>query len=155
VPVVISNGLGTPHDAWPAINDRTESYRVVTWDHRGLGGSERPTDESRITVADHTDDFTAVMDFYGVDRAVVIGWSVGVNIAFEAAVRDQRRIAGVLAVAGVPGGTFEALLHPLPRMLRPRAGKVGSHLMRYLGPVLNRLGNGLPVHPMVGSTRAA
>ncbi len=144
IPVAISNGLGTPHDAWPAINERTENYRVFTWDHRGLGGSARPADESRITVADHTDDFLAVMDFYGVDRAVVIGWSVGVNIAFEAALRDQRRIAGVLAVAGVPGATFEALLHPLPRVLRPRAGRVGSHLMRYLGPVLNRLGDGLP-----------
>ena len=100
--MVISNGLGTPHDAWPDINRRTETYRVVTWDHRGLGGSDRPSDESRITIADHTDDLFAVMDAYGIDRAVVISWSAGVNIAFEAALRDQRRIAGVLAVGGVP-----------------------------------------------------
>jgi 3-oxoadipate enol-lactonase len=144
VPVLICNGLGTPPDAWPAITGRTDTYRVFTWDQRGLGGSERPADESRITIADHTDDCLAVMDFYGVERAVVIGWSVGVNIAFEAAVREPKRVAGILAVAGVPGGTFEALLHPLPRRLRPRAGKVGAHLMRYLGPVLNRLGDGLP-----------
>ena len=143
VPVVISNGLGTPHDAWPTINRRGDIYRVVTWDHRGLGGSDRPSDESRITISDHTDDLFAVMDSYGIDRAVVIGWSAGVNIAFEAAVRDQRRVAGVLAIGGVPGGTFEALLHPLPRFLRTRAGRLGSHLMRYLGPVLNRLGDGL------------
>ena len=94
-------------------------------DHRGLGGSERPSDESRINISDHTDDFFAVMDSYGVDRAVVIGWSAGVNIAFEAAVRQPPRIAGVLAVAGVPGGTFDALLHPLPGFLRPRAGAGG------------------------------
>ena len=62
IPVVISNGLGTPHDAWPSINRQTEIYRVVTWDHRGLGGSDRPTDESRIAIADHTDDLLAVMD---------------------------------------------------------------------------------------------
>lgn len=147
IPVLISNGLGTPHEAWPEINRRTERYRVMTWDHRGLAGSGRPADESRITVGDHTDDFFAVMDSYGVDRAVVIGWSVGVNVAFEAALREPGRIAGVLAVAGVPGGTFEALLHPLPRFLRPRAGRVGSHLMRYLGPVLNRLGDVLPGTP--------
>jgi pimeloyl-ACP methyl ester carboxylesterase len=122
----------------------------MTWDHRGLAGSERPADESRITVGDHTDDFFAVMDAYEVERAVVIGWSVGVNVAFEAALREPGRIAGVLAVAGVPGGTFEALLHPLPRFLRPRAGRVGSHLMRYLGPVLNRLGDGLPGTPEHG-----
>lgn len=148
--MLISNGLGTPHDAWPAINRRADRYHVMTWDHRGLGGSARPADESRISVSDHTDDLFAVMDFYGVERAVVIGWSVGVNVAFEAALREPRRIAGVLAVAGVPGGTFEALLHPLPRFLRPRAGRVGSHLMRYLGPVLNRLGDGLPGSPEHG-----
>jgi pimeloyl-ACP methyl ester carboxylesterase len=150
VPVLISNGLGTPHHAWPDINRRTDTYRVMTWDHRGLGGSERPSDESRISISDHTDDLFAVMDSYGVDRAVVIGWSAGVNVAFEAAVRQPQRIAGVLAVGGVPGGTFEALLHPLPGFLRPRAGRVGSHLMRYLGPVLNGLGDGLPGSPEHG-----
>jgi pimeloyl-ACP methyl ester carboxylesterase len=90
--VLISNGLGPPHDAWPTINRQTETFRVVTWDHRGLGGSDRPSDESRITISDHTDDLFAAMDSYGIDRALVIGWSAGVNIAFEAAKRDQRRI---------------------------------------------------------------
>lgn len=147
---MISNGLGTPHHAWPAINRRTDRYRVMTWDHRGLGGSDRPADESRITIVDHTDDFFATLDYYGVDRAVVVGWSAGVNVAFEAVLRAPQRIAGVLAVAGVPGGSFQALLHPLPRFLRPRAGQVGAHLMRYLGPVLNRLGDGLPGTPERG-----
>ena len=96
----------------------------MTWDHRRLGGSQRPSDESRISISDHTDDLFAVMDSYGVDRAVVIGWSAGVNVAFEAAVRQPPRVAGVLAVGGVPGGSFEALLHPLPGFLRPRAGRV-------------------------------
>ena len=69
--MLISNGLGTPHHAWPDINRRADTYRVMTWDHRGLGGSERPSDESRINISDHTDDLFAVMDSYGVDRAVV------------------------------------------------------------------------------------
>jgi hypothetical protein len=29
--------LTTPHDAWPDVNRRTDTYRVMTWDHRGLG----------------------------------------------------------------------------------------------------------------------
>jgi pimeloyl-ACP methyl ester carboxylesterase len=57
--VVISNGLGTPHDAWPDINRRTDTNPVVTSDHRGLGGSDRPSDECRITISDHTDDLFA------------------------------------------------------------------------------------------------
>ncbi|UQX10377.1 alpha/beta fold hydrolase [Candidatus Mycobacterium methanotrophicum] len=72
--MLISNGLGTPHDAWPAINRSTDTYWVMTWDHRGLGGSERPSDESRINISDHTDDLFAVMDSYGIERSVVIGF---------------------------------------------------------------------------------
>ena len=53
VPVVLSNGLGAPVEAWPAVIDQVDTYRVVSWDHRGLGGSQRPGDEARITVADH------------------------------------------------------------------------------------------------------
>ena len=110
---------------------------------------------SRISISDHTDDLFAVMDSYGVDRSVVIGWSAGVNVAFEAAVRQPQRIAGVLAVGGVPGGTFEALLHPLPGFLRPRAGRVGSHLMRYLGRCSTDWATDCPVRPSMDSTHEA
>ena len=124
-PVLISNGLGTPHVAWPDINRRADTYRVMTWDHRGLGGSERPSDESRISISDHTDDLFAVMDSYGVERAVVIGWSAGVNVAFEAAVRQPQRIAGVLAVGGVPGGYLRSLASSPPGLSAP-AGRAGG-----------------------------
>jgi 3-oxoadipate enol-lactonase len=147
VPIVLSNGLGTPVEAWPAIIGETGSYRIVSWDHRGLGGSERPADQTHVTVEDHADDLLAVMDAYEMDRAIVIGWSVGVNVAFEVARREPRRVAGVLAVAGVPGGSFSALFHPLPRALRPRAGRIGAHLLRFVGPVISRLVDGLPASP--------
>lgn len=147
VPVVISNGLGTPVEAWSSIARQTDRYRVVTWDYRGLGRSHRPADERRITVEDHADDLTAVMDAYDMPRAVVVGWSVGVNVAFEVARREPDRVAGVLAVAGIPGDSFSALFHPLPGALRPRAGRIGARMLRAIGPVLSRLADGLPAAP--------
>ena len=147
VPVVLSNGLGAPVEAWPDVVDQVDAYRVVSWDHRGLGGSERPSDEARVTVADHVDDLTAVMDAFGIDTAIIIGWSLGVNVAFDFAQRHPHRVAGVLAVAGVPGGTFSALFHPLPRALRPGAGRIGAHLLRYVGPVLSKVSDGMPGSP--------
>src|SRR5687768_1399392 len=64
-PIVLCNGLGTPVTAWPRIIGDRASYRVVSWDHRGLGESERPADETRITVDDHADDLLATMDAFG------------------------------------------------------------------------------------------
>lgn len=147
VPVVISNGLGAPIEAWPEVVDQVHAYRVVSWDHRGLGGSERPDDDARITVADHADDLAAVMDAFGVEAAIIIGWSLGVNVAFDFAQRHPERVAGVLAVAGVPGGSFSALFHPLPRALRPGAGRISAHLLRYVGPVLAKVIDGVPGSP--------
>ena len=147
VPVVLSNGLGAPVEAWPEVIDQVDTYRVVSWDHRGLGGSERPGDEARITVADHSDDMTAVMDAFGIDAAIIIGWSLGVNVAFDFAQRHPQRVAGVLAVGGVPGGSFSALFHPLPRALRPGAGRISAHLLRYVGPVLSKVIDGVPGSP--------
>lgn len=145
-PVLMSNGLGAPPDAWPGIADSGSPFDVAGWFHRGLGGSERPADAERVTVEDHVDDCVAVMDAAGFERAVVVGWSLGVNVAFELALRHPERVAGILAVAGVPGGTFTALFAPLgiPRRLRRPLGLVGTKVLARVGPLVRFVEGGLP-----------
>lgn len=60
-------------------------------------------------MSDHVDDALAVVADAGWDRYLVVGWSLGVNIALELAAADDR-VAGVLALAGVPGGSYDAML---------------------------------------------
>lgn len=145
-PVLICNGLGAPPEAWPGITARDSGLRVVTWYQRGLGGSERPTDISRVRVADHAADARAVLDAFGLTSATVLGWSLGVNVAFELALEDPSRVRGVLAVAGVPGGSFSALFatYGVPRRLRPRLGRLSSRLLPVVGPLLPLLTASLP-----------
>ena len=40
--VVLCNGLGTNPWAWPALLEPDCGVRVVSWNHRGTGGSARP-----------------------------------------------------------------------------------------------------------------
>ena len=147
VPLVVSNGLGSVPGAWPALADPACGYRAVTWYHRGTLGSARPADPGRVRVEDHVDDLFAVMDAAGVERAVLAGWSIGVNVAFEAALRHPDRIAGLLAVAGVPGGTFATMGGPLrvPRALRAPVGRAVVQAVRAAGPVLTRITPHVPV----------
>ena len=137
-PVLLCNGLGTPPDAWPRITARDSGYRVVTWYQRGLGGSDRPADRSRVRVEDHTEDARAVLDAFDMPAATVIGWSLGVNVAFELALENPDRVRGVLAVAGVPGGSYSSLFAPLgvPRRLRAPVGRLGSRVLPIVGPLL-------------------
>ena len=137
-PVLLCNGLGAPPTAWPRITAPDRGYRVATWYQRGLGGSERPADRSRVQVEDHADDARAVLDAYGMRSAIVVGWSLGVNIAFELALEDPGRVTAVLAVAGVPGGSYSSLFAPfgVPRRLRAPMGRLGSRLLPVVGPLL-------------------
>jgi pimeloyl-ACP methyl ester carboxylesterase len=138
VPVLMCNGLGASPEAWPGLLAPDSGFRVVGWDHRGLGASERPRDPERVRVADHVADARAVMAAFDLPSALVVGWSLGVNVAFELALEDPERVLGVMAVAGVPGGSFSSLFGSLglPRRLRPSAGRHGSRLLPVVGPFL-------------------
>jgi pimeloyl-ACP methyl ester carboxylesterase len=138
VPLVVSNGLGTIPQAWPALVASDSGYRAVSWYYRGTFGSQRPADPTRIRVADHVDDMLALMDHQGIERGLVACWSIGVNIAFEFVQRHPDRVAGLLTVAGVPGGTFATMGGPwrIPRRLRkPIATTVAKGAQRLGGPL--------------------
>jgi pimeloyl-ACP methyl ester carboxylesterase len=155
-PVLLCNGLGAPEAAWPGLVARSSGYRVVSWSYRGLTGSARPVDPAQVRVEDHADDARAVLDAFDVPAATVIGWSLGVNVAFELALEDPGRVLGVLAVAGVPGGSFSSLFAPygLPRRLRAPAGRWSSRLLPVLGPLLPAVAASLPPWPELLSPAA-
>jgi pimeloyl-ACP methyl ester carboxylesterase len=145
--VLLCNGLGTSAWAWPAFLDRACGVRVVSWNHRGTGGSARPTDVDRVGIEEFAEDGLSVMDHFGIDRAVLVGWSMGVNTAFEIAVRHPERVSGIFAVAGVPGDTFATMLGPL-RLPRPAAKAVATNIARVLkygGRLVTPVSTRLPV----------
>jgi pimeloyl-ACP methyl ester carboxylesterase len=148
LPVVISNGLGTPPTAWPTVIEPSSGFRVATWYYRGTGGGDRPSDPSRVAVADHVADMLALMDHEGIDRALVACWSLGVNVGFEFARAHPERVAGLMAVAGVPGGTFRAMFGPLrvPKRFRHRLGVSAARVGRRIGPQLSWVADHVPLN---------
>ena len=145
--VLLCNGLGTSAWAWPAFLDPGCGVRVVSWNHRGTGGSDRPDDVERVGIEEFAEDGLSVMDHFGIDRAVLVGWSMGVNTAFEIALRHPERVSGLFAVAGVPGDTFATMLGPL-RLPRAAAKAVAVNLARalkYGGRLVTPVSTRLPV----------
>ncbi|WP_240341078.1 alpha/beta fold hydrolase [Nocardioides sp. SYSU D00038] len=145
--VVLCNGLGTSAWTWPALLEPDCGVRVVSWYHRGTGGSDRPADPSRVHIEEFVEDGLSVMDAFGIDRAVLAGWSMGVNTAFELAFRHPERVTGLFAVAGVPGDTFATMLAPL-RVPRPVARLLTvnfARTLKYAGRGLTPIARRLPV----------
>jgi pimeloyl-ACP methyl ester carboxylesterase len=148
--VLLCNGLGTNAWSWPALLDPDCGVRVVSWNHRGVGGSERPADPSRVGIDAFVEDALAVMDHADLDACPVLGWSMGVNTMFELAHLHPERVNGLFAVGGVPGGTFSSMLAPMfvPRPVRPVITVNAVRLMKLAGKPLSVVARHLPMGPV-------
>ena len=146
--VLLSPGLGTMPEAWPQLARPDLGVRVHSWYHRGTLGSARPADLTRIRLADHVADALAVLDDAGVERAVVMGWSVGVTVAVELASRYPDRVTGLLLAAGTPGDPFGGMfgILGLPPAARRAMAAAATRLVRDAGPLLNAVLHRVPVN---------
>ncbi len=148
--VLLCNGLGTNPYSWPALLDPDCGVHVISWNHRGTGGSERPVDTEHVGIDAFAEDAIAVMDDAGIDACALMGWSMGVNTMFEVAVTHPDRVTGLYAVGGVPGDTFASMLAPMlvPRPVRKPLTVNMARMMKLAGKPLTQIASRLPVGPM-------
>jgi pimeloyl-ACP methyl ester carboxylesterase len=93
--VVLLHALGTTAAlSWcAAFEPLAEHYRVITFDQRWHGRGIR---SSRFRFADCADDVVAVLDALDIDRAVIVGYSMGGAIAQLVWQRHPDRVAGLV-----------------------------------------------------------
>jgi pimeloyl-ACP methyl ester carboxylesterase len=107
--VLLTDGVGCAGFIWrelfPALAARR---RVVHWNYRGHGRTERPRDLTRVTLDDCVDDLFTVMDAAGLDAAVLAGHSMGVQVSLEAHRRQPRRVRALVLACGAPGRTLDS-----------------------------------------------
>ncbi len=71
-------------------------YRVITFDGRGSGLSDRPTEPSAYSYLEFAADALAVMDVTETDRAVLAGLSLGAVWSLVLAADEPERVLGVV-----------------------------------------------------------
>jgi pimeloyl-ACP methyl ester carboxylesterase len=74
-------------------------FRVLTYDPRGNGGSDRPAGSAAYADDELAADAVAVMDAVGVDSAVVVGLSMGGRVLLCLAAGHRQRVLGAFFVA--------------------------------------------------------
>jgi pimeloyl-ACP methyl ester carboxylesterase len=87
-------------------------HRVVLYDARGHGASSAPADRD-YSAAALAGDLRAVLDGAGIERAVLVGVSMGAHTATHFALHDPERVAALALVT--PGFDPETAASRLPR----------------------------------------
>ncbi len=119
--VVLLHGLGgTNASMLPLMWELSSDHRVLAPDLPGFGGSAKP--HARYDAAWFVDWLTAFLDDRGVDKAVLIGNSMGGRISLEAGLRAPDRVNALVLLSAA--AAFRRLRQwvPLVRLLRPELG---------------------------------
>src|SRR4029077_13806086 len=105
-PIVLVHGFASAkevnwvHPGWVATLTR-DGRRVIALDNRGHGTSGKLYDPSAYHSATMADDVRALLDHLKIERADVMGYSMGARITAFLAVKHSERIRS--AIFGGPG----------------------------------------------------
>ena len=100
-PLILSSGLGGSANYWkPNIPALAEHHRVIAYDHRGTGRSDRALPETHVRDEGMTYDLKCLMDNIGVVSAHMIGHAAGAMIGMSLAVEWPERVRSLVVVNG-------------------------------------------------------
>lgn len=111
-PLVVLNGFGATSADWdPSFIDRlASSNQLILVDNRGIGGS---TDNGQsFDIAKLADDTAHVIETLCIERASVMGWSMGGFIAQALALKHANRVHKLVLLSTDSGGIEADLASP-------------------------------------------
>jgi (E)-2-((N-methylformamido)methylene)succinate hydrolase len=104
--VVLIHGVGMNHTVWsPQIDALTTRFQVLAYDMLGHGESALPSAEPKL--ADYALQLEALLDKLKIERAHVVGHSMGALVALEFALTFPMRTLSVAALNAVYDRTPE------------------------------------------------
>jgi pimeloyl-ACP methyl ester carboxylesterase len=127
--VLLLHGLGGAKSSFfDAAASLSQRYRVHALDLPGFGASSKPT-TAPYTARWFADTVLATMDALDIDRAHVVGNSMGGRIAIELGLRHPEHVASLGLLC--PAVAFvKRTYHPVVRLLRPELGLLPHRFAR-------------------------
>ena len=96
IPFVYQHGLGADLNQPFKLFDPPEGFRVLGFDCRMHGQTTMPAETNDISLASFADDMLGLLDFLGIERAVVGGISMGAAVALNFALRFPERTSALV-----------------------------------------------------------
>lgn len=142
-PLIMINGFASAQNIMLALaRIFAKHYRVITFDNRGIGGSDKPT--GAYTTSMMADDTIALMDSLGIDRAHILGGSMGGMIAQEIAINQPQRVNRLVLFCTSAGGgplrdiLFDMIEASVPGWKRSNPDLTEADLQKFMVDMFSR-----------------
>ena len=113
-PLLLIAGTASDGASWSPILPLLRGRRLILIDNRGSGRSKV---EGPIEIAEMVEDAAALLEFLGLERADVLGHSLGGFIALLLAVRHPAKVGRLVTMGTGPmSAASKVLLHDLARL---------------------------------------
>lgn len=108
-PLLLIIGYGANSRWWyPQITSFSQEYRVIAFDNRGTGQSDKP--DIPYTIEMMAEDAAGLLEAIGIDAAHVYGISMGGMIAQEFALHYPSKVTSLILGCTTPGGRNAVML---------------------------------------------
>lgn len=103
-PLLLSHGFSASDRMWDRnVRALSGDREVLTWDMRGHGRSDSPTEPRKYGVEQSVEDMLALLDVLDRPRAVLGGMSLGGYLSLAFHVRHPERVAALILIDTGPG----------------------------------------------------
>lgn len=103
-PLVLIMGWTASSESWDPqlVEELSRFYTVIVFDNRGTGRSDKPDLEYSIEMM--TDDVAGLLEAINIQKAHVLGFSMGGMIAQELALRYPEKVSSLILCGTSCGG---------------------------------------------------
>lgn len=131
-PLLLIMGYGSTMNLWePGLIGKLASrFKVIIFDSRGIGCSGRGT--STFSIEQFSEDAAAFMEALGIQRAHVLGWSMGALVAQELALRYPAKVDKLILYAAYCGAEMFPPGPEIIQRLTDMTGTPQERGMRYI-----------------------
>jgi pimeloyl-ACP methyl ester carboxylesterase len=99
IAVIMLHGYSDTHRSFDLVRPLLpRAWRVISVTQRGHGHSDKP--HSDYAMDDFASDVPALLDALEIERAVIVGHSLGAAVALRAAAEYPERVAGLALIGG-------------------------------------------------------
>ena len=107
--IVMCDGIGCDQYAWTYLAPYlAKTHQVIRWNYRGHGRSGPPPGLDAMNLDRLCEDLDAVLDVTQVDKAVLIGHSMGVQVILEQWARRPESVRSLVALCGAFGRPLDS-----------------------------------------------